>query len=377
MKIGNIRAESFCIAFLLLFEWGCGNTNLGSSENLSSDNPTQKTTEQDSTANLISEEVSSTIAKTLESECNRLLESRLTEKECQSGMQILAKELDFRIAINASKQTAFTFFATSLENILANKESLVFIENLQNKIYNLLFDGQGFNLWDFALAESNQNETLALERITVLLQDGSENATQVKYLLIKKHPMAFKLEELLRTLTFAQKSGKLAEYPQDFASPRHTIYHYYVPRLLAVRLKGKNFSGNLSRVLPFLFNSAYELRQIHGEKLTKNTVDITKQAKYYSEGNPNLENLFVKWQTFDAQYIDLIDHLTGVFLPFDASLNSENLEDIYLGYLGSSHGSLPQGSKSCNVSSSNCLTRTYFSDAFSKNPAGFLKSMIR
>jgi hypothetical protein len=224
-----------------------------------------------------------------------------------------------------------------------------------------VYANQKFNLWDFTLAHAKGNEEVALERIAVLFQDGARTAAQKKFLLVQQHPMAFVLGQTLEVLETGLAQGKITAYPSSVQLRRTAHYHYFVPRFLAQRLKKTGHGSAAAARLPFLFNSLYELRQIQKSQ-NPNIDSHYKPVRFDDDASAALRGFVDKWNSFDELYSDLLDHLTASLVPFNTQGQSDNLEDLYLGYAGALHGSGRGG----------LVTYSQFVGEFAKNPAQFL-----
>ena len=318
---------------------------------------------------LIDEEVTDTIAQQMKLKCSTLFDGNKREKEsCDSASSKLAQFLDFNYIKRSDGQGTFVFMSRRLKELLNDRAAVDFLAKLQLASEDALYLNKHFNLWEFAKENSAGREDVAAERLAVLIQDGADTAAQIKYLLIAQHPQALQLAQALNSLEEALKQGKASAYPSDIKLNRTALYHYYVPRYLAQKLRASGTNADMAARLPFLFNSSYELHQIQktenpGLPLNHRPVVLT------SSDDPKMRKLIDKWNAYDTLYSDLLDHLGAPLIPFNPKNQQDNLEDLYLGYAGGL-----QGAFSNSHASSKRLAFEEFVFKFSENPTQFVKS---
>jgi hypothetical protein len=196
-----------------------------------------------------------------------------------------------------------------------------------------------------------------------LIQDGAETAAQIKYLLVAQHPQALQLAQMVSTLEEALKQGKASAYPAHVGLGRTALYHYYVPRYLAQKMKQTGTDSSMAARLPFMFNSSYELHQI--QKAQNPNLRLNhKPVRATDNASPELKRFVDKWNSYDELYSDLLDHLGAPFESFDPRGEDTNLQDIFLGYVGGLDGAV-----GARAATSNFPT---FVEKFSASPKSFM-----
>ncbi|NBO39409.1 hypothetical protein EBU99_12585 [bacterium] len=340
----------------------CGLTLKNESATESSVNPAPTI----SSFKLINEEVTNTIAEAMEKKCASVFsgdEMRLAE--CNRAAEQMAKELDFNYIKRSDGQSSFVFLNSRLHALLQEKETITFLSQLQSACEDALYLNTPFNLWNFTLEKSNGKNEIATERLAVLFQDGAIAAAQIKFLLVEQNPQALMLAQVVNTLESALAEKKMSAYPAEVQLSRNAIYHYYVPRYLAMKLRQAGHNSAVSARLPFIFNSSYELHQIQKAENPQMLLNH-RPVVAGSEATPELRRLIDKWNSYDKLFSDLLDHLEAPLLPFNPQGQSENLEDLYLGYAGALAG----------VSGRAATTKEFsnFVLEFSQSPSAFIKN---
>ncbi|NBX18449.1 MAG: hypothetical protein EBR09_13915 [Proteobacteria bacterium] len=313
---------------------------------------------------IVNDEITSTISSKLKEKCKEMFADSATEQaNCSRASDDLARELDFDYIRRKDGNSAFVFLSKRLKSLLAQPETSQYLNELQKASLDAIYANKPLNLWDFTLEQSSGREDLATERLAVLFQDGAQTAAQRKYLLVAQHPMAFVLANSLELLEKGLVQGKIAAYPKSVNSSRTALYHYYVPRLLASRLRAGRHSEAMSARLPSIFNALYELRQI--QKAENPQIGSAHKPVAAGESDsPAVREFVAKWNKFDELYSDLIDHLSAPLLPFNPAGQDDNLNDLYLGYAGAL-----QGTKKAEKP----ISFSDFTANFAKNPSYFLK----
>lgn len=346
----------------VLLTLACGNRNDSVTMSSSASSP-QPSSKAKSFA-IIDEQITQTISERTKAKCEELKFDSASElQQCVESADALATELDFSYVRRDDGNSAFVFFNKKLHALLADPNVGAYLNELQRACLDAIYAGIKFNLWEFTLAQSGGQSEVALERIAVLFQDGSQTAAQKKFLLVEQHPMAFVLGQALELLDQGLERGKIDAYPKPIQLNRTAHYHYYVPRYLALQLGKKNHPQKMSAMVPFVFNSVYELRQIQKAQ-NPALAGFHKPVMVDREESPSLKEFVSKWNRFDELFSDLLDHLSAPLVAFNPQGQKENLEDLYLGYLGGRDGSRMDSS----------MSQEAFVASFSKNPVQFFKS---
>ncbi|MFZ9520534.1 MAG: hypothetical protein ACO3A4_08660 [Silvanigrellaceae bacterium] len=349
-----------CGSTLLMLACGNRNDSLDQSSSVSSP---QSSASAKGFA-IIDEQITQTIAERMTAKCAELKFEKSSDLEgCSAASATLAAELDFSYIRRNDGNSAFVFFSKKLHALMADPQVGTYLNDLQIACLDAIYSGKTFNLWDFTLAKSGGRSEVALERIAVLFQDGSQTAAQKKFLLVEQHPMAFVLGQTLDLLDQGLERGQIEAYPKPIQLSRTAHYHYYVPRFLAQQLSRKSHSQKMSALVPFVFNSVYELRQIQKAQ-NSGLPAFHKAVTVDRDENPALKELVAKWNRFDELYSDLLDHLSAPLIGFTPQGQKENLEDLFLGYLGGRDGSRGGGN----------MTLDEFVADFAKDPVLFFKS---
>jgi hypothetical protein len=318
---------------------------------------------------IIDEEVTNTIAEQLSHKCERLFPQNATEKkECHMAAKALAGELDFNFIRRSDGQSAFVFMHRRLKKLLSEKTTIDFLAALQTAAEDALYVGKSFNLWSLALQHSNGNPEIATEKLAVLIQDGAETAAQVKYLLIAQHPQALNLAQTVQVLEQALAEKKATAYPEHIALSRTALYHYYVPRFLSQQLRKNGIRKTMAARLPFLFNSVYELHQIQKVQ-NPNLILNHRTVQAPRDSSQAVKKLVEKWNSYDALYSDLLDHLSAPLEPFESAGQANNIADLYLGYAGACAGS------SLEAQCGTFAPVETFASALSTDPLTFFKKL--
>ncbi len=343
---------------------GCGVQPSNDSQSLQAGSSLQNSGDAKSFA-IINDEITGTIASKMKAKCVEMFTPETSDyKACERAADGLARELDFDYIRRPDGNSAFVFLGRRLKTLLADPAVGNYLNELQRACLDAIYANQKFNLWNFTLSQSAGREDVATERLAVLFQDGAQTAAQRKYLLVAQHPMAFVLDNTLQLLETGLVQGKITAYPETIQSPRTALYHYYVPKFLAQRLKTSGHSSAMAARLPSVFNAVYELRQIQKSE-DKNIGGAHKPVVVSSTEDPALRRFVDKWNRFDELYSDLLDHMSAPLKPFNPQGQEDNLQDLYLGYAGGLHGV---------KSDAKPLNATKFTEHFSKDPASFLKS---
>lgn len=359
----NVRRTLTGLMMVTLLSTACGQ-RLDTDAQSQSANSRQAGGEGVKSYALINEQITSTIAEKMQDKCRELFSGNTLEhNSCNNAATALSSELDFNYIRRDDGSSAFVFLNRRLHALLAEPKVTDYLNEVQRASLDAIYAQQNFNLWDLTKQHCSGNEDCALERIAVLFQDGAETAAQKKFLLVERHPLAFVVGQTLEALEMGLKQAKIAAYPAEITNTRAALYHYYVPRFLARRLSQTGHSKDMAMRLPFVFNTVYELRQIQKSE-NPNIGSFYKPVMVSSSDAQNLRRFIDKWNRFDELYSDLLDHLSAPLNPFDASRQTDNLDDLYLGYMGSLSG----------TRSKSKMPLIDFAQAFSTNPRLFIKN---
>lgn len=316
---------------------------------------------------IVNEQVTLTIADKLAEKCVVLFPSSQREqKSCTSAALKLAQELDFNYIRRSNGVSAFVFLNTPLHALLSDSAVSDYLLELQKACLDAIYSNRELNLWSFTIEHSNGDEDLALKRVAVLFQDGAQTAAQIKFLLVEQHPLSELLSQTLDLLETGLSQKKIKAYPDGLNISRSALYHYYVPRYLARRLKNSNFPRELAAQLATIFNSVYELRQIQKAQGT-GLPNFHEPINARSYDEPSSRKIIDRWNQLDELFGDLLDHLAAPLKPFHTEGQEENVQDLYLGYAGSLDGVDAAGLS---------VTLPEFTAAFSANPVVFFQKII-
>lgn len=332
-----------------------------------STNDSQTSTLEIKSVPLIDEEITQTIARHMQNKCDVLFgESPQDKENCYRASVAMSHTLDFNYIKRNDGQSAFVFMHKRLKELLNSPKTHELISRIHTASEDALYLNKNFNLWELTLAHTDNNPESATEILAILFQDSAQTAAQIKYLMVSQHPAAVQLQETLKTIEEALKKGNAKAYPAEINLQRTAHYHYYVPRYLAQKLRAAGVGADMSRRIPFLFNSTYELHQI--QKFENPVLaNSHKPVSNYADTSPEIHRLIEKWNAYDELYTDLIDHLNAPLIPFDQTQHENNIQDLYLGYRGALDGIDKK-------SPSSVRTLSEFADLFSNSPSAFIKN---
>lgn len=274
------------------------------------------------------------------------------ENRCEHSVIDMVKLFD---PYQPKGEVIIVAFPKKIGELITNPKSFAFLRDLPATLESSIREGKPFRLWDYAVMKSGQDEMLALEWISVFLQDTNlegnfalefsrvnfetkkERKLTPKELDVWSKAIAAVSYERLTDRSEISDAMLIRPYPRidtEFLSKGfyHFYFSAYVARALQASRKSVTVSGkDMNGFAPFLLNAMYEMH-----------VDIDE----------NLSPLK------DAK-------------PFNAMKKAHSMGDIYSGYLGSLFGlgGAELVAKAEPYSS--------FSKRFAKNPSGTMQSLYK
>jgi len=173
-------------------------------------------------------------------------------------------------------------FTTKIVKLIQTRKVQAEIRTLLGLLKESAKEKKKFDLLKWVTDTNAGNKLKTLEWIAVLLQDTSPAQLQIAYLdLIAKEgkfSAATKtaIDDLSDLCIFLSNANLTKEnyrswltlYPQTKnldAELTPLIYHFYPMSYLALRLKSAGYGSRLGTLLPFLFNTEYELMSLDPE----------------------------------------------------------------------------------------------------------------
>jgi hypothetical protein len=272
-----------------------------------------------------------------------------TRTLCANAFTRLTELLDFRAA-TSGENSAFVFLHSQLLKNVTSEVGKKYLGALSGEISKAYTTGATLRVWDFTLSHFKGDKSAAIEHIASLFQDTLPDEVQTKWLFKTGEADATPLANILVDLEYLQKNSLISYFPVEVESKRSAFYHFYIPMYLAHKMKFHYTKKEMAFLTAFLFNARYEFRQIWENAHPEDKV------KYNVQGGFALRKALVE---------DLIAHLKGPILPFDATKEAGNFEDLYLGYAGAKMGAEGVFSKEDSDA---------FKKFFASNPMGFIKA---
>ncbi len=184
-----------------------------------------------------------------------------------------------------------------------------------------------FNVWDASLTHLGGDKARTNLFLGILLQDtlAAAHATFLRHAADGFGPIADKIEALMAALLEHQNNGTATLFPEERFENGRNAYHFYVPSLLAQLMKEEGYDDPMARLMPFLFNTEYEMTFI--------LVDIRyNDLEFAAEEDKDL------WDRL-KDLVVLGQRLTGAWVPFEPGPQfTPHLQDIASGYGGASFG---------------------------------------
>jgi hypothetical protein len=199
---------------------------------------------------------------------------------CQEGVDRMIELLDSEIyfppetgaekSIYTPREFLFIAFKKNLIQTLSDENTTIYLNDLQSKLNGYLLGMEKeFNLWDFSL-NYFQSPLETSKAISALFQDTSSTKLHLAYLekLQVRGKLNFNLnKELLnRTIDVINIVSDYSDsryhelfYPKSVKSGMNkSLYHFYVPLHLAMKLKHEGFSKHVASAAPFMMTLTYE-----------------------------------------------------------------------------------------------------------------------
>lgn len=206
--------------------------------------------------------------------CSRYLPS--TEVyACRDAVAKMTKLLDYDILFSKKKVTnpksfVFVAFKTSLKALLSQKSTTVYLDELNQTLYQFLLDEiDHLSLWDLTKKHffSDRKTSMAL---AVLFQDTSLAKLHLAYLdkagvtgnasfAENKELLSRVIDTINLILDVSESNYQKLFYPEEIQHYlNRNIYHFYVPLYLAEELKANNISIDSSYAATLMLTLTYE-----------------------------------------------------------------------------------------------------------------------
>lgn len=210
-------------------------------------------------------------------------------------------------------------FTTKIVKLIQTSEVQTNIRELLAVLKESANEKKKFDFLKWVQAKNKGNKLKTLEWIAVLLQDTSPAQLQIAYLdLIAKQGKFSEatkaaiddLSELCfflsnENLTKENYRSWLTLYPHGKnldAELTPLIYHFYPMSYLALRLQNAGYGSRLGSLMPFLFNTEYELQSLDPEMWP---------LRHPRPEKIDLEKDYIKWKMRDM-YGGMAGALWGV-----------------------------------------------------------------
>ena len=212
--------------------------------------------------------------------CSDFLVTDFDIYACQDGVDRMIELLDSDIyfppdaepvkQVYTPREFLFVAFKKNLIEALSDEGTTIYLNDLQSKLNGYLLGMEKeFNLWDFSLTYF-EGPLDTSKAISALFQDTSATKLHLAYLekLQVRGGANFNLnKELLnRTIDVINLVSDYADtryhalfYPSHVKSGMNkSLYHFYVPLYLAMKLKDEGFSKQVASASPFMMTLTYE-----------------------------------------------------------------------------------------------------------------------
>jgi hypothetical protein len=261
---------------------------------------------------------------------------------CRKAVRDLIPIIDSEIIEDEARAPTVVFRSDLLE-ILNQQTTYLFLDKARNAFTSSYIQGENFNLWELAV-DTYSDKKEALRVIASLFQDTSPALVHLDWIQIqidesKMEPSRLFLAnfELLVEVHLilkdwgnyvARKPDSIKLFPESYENldtvENNQLYHYFVPALMAQKLRDKGNIKEVSFLVPFLLNYLYEI--LKGKKL--------------------LKKAFVEPQNIEGQ---------------------KTLSDIYMGFAGSFYGAYSEPSN---------LGASQFVEEIERQPKEFLNDLL-
>lgn len=215
--------------------------------------------------------------------CRRYLPHE-ERKECGLAVFRMLHNLDFDMSFlpqrpHDGKMPPFVFvaFKAELITLLKDPQTGDYLETIARQFEDQAFrpDCQ-FNLWSETLKFYKGNESKAVSVLAILFQDTSAARIHLEYLARHQvsnttrffNPNVSRLSRVIDLMVQIEHESPVlyAEiaYPEGQQNQfNNTIYHYYVPWYLAVKLRSQGTAPRFAGIAPFMLSSTYEFITSH------------------------------------------------------------------------------------------------------------------
>ncbi len=295
----------------------------------------------------VAQQVETTLSVQMEARCGKLFSGNSVDTtSCQNASRRFATLLDFSFQ-SQSEGFSFVFMASDLEKIVNSENGKRYLSTLEDKLAMAAYAEKPFNLFSWTVDFHHGNVREAVRYMATLLQDSLATQTQVQFLRSKNNSSADTVLGVLEGLNSALSAGTVQLYPAGVKNQQQALYHYYVPFYLANELREGGFSKRMALVVPFLFNTLYEMRKIQEQLHPECVIDTSKGSI--------------------ALYRDLQEHLNGTLEAFSPKQFPNEMLSIHLGMAGAVAGATG------DVLSYHEDTET-FTRLFAKAPLSYLRT---
>jgi hypothetical protein len=217
------------------------------------------------------------------------------------------------------------------------------IDRLVTELTENVQAGRPFNLYQWTLDHSHQNQITATERLSILFQDTLKMIhlraaiDEFKAKNLMTAPVVQMLNQLILLHRFLEPSEvknqgvDIQLYPNTDIEKelRTNFYHFYPMAYAAMNLKARKVSKQFAFFIPFLFNAEYEMKDM--------------DTKTYPFKHPR---------------------------PFNWKDKVTSLQDLSGGYLGALWGL----DSTLNISSKHFKTNEALSSQFAAKPFAFMQT---
>jgi hypothetical protein len=297
----------------------------------------------------ISQSTSALIEGSLAEGCKEFQFDAATQTRCANAFTRLTELLDFKTATSGD-DSSFVFLHSQLMKNISSEIGKNYLKALSKEISEVYASRKPLRLWEFTLSHFKGDINTSIAHIASLFQDTLPTEAQIGWLLQTRDGDAATLSEILDGFDDLEQQKLIKYYPQNVESSRSAFYHFYIPMYFAHEMKFHYTKKDMAFLTAFLFNARYEFRQIF------------ESANPQEKTNYDVKGGFARRK---ALIDDLVAHLRGPILPFDATKETDNLEDLYLGYAGAKIGV----GDILNKEDSEAFKKT-----FASNPMAFIKS---
>lgn len=233
-----------------------------------------------------------------------------------------------RAMVGALESSTRGFFGREYATLLADDGTGEFLSSLNTSFAA----GQPVHVWQHALEHTDGDEALATRLLAVLFQDTFPAAHTAPYPELNA-ALGDAIDQVLG-------NPQVELYPDEVGPlERRTTYHYYVIRHLSAKLRERGYPPFESFLLPFIFNTSYELLPLEGPLVFENMPDLPPQDASFADKVAFLGDVAATgvgdlggFLTGPERNFD--NYYTGSPMGPDRGSRIGTLQDIYLGYAG-------------------------------------------